>query len=181
MTVGVNKEEFAQAEEERRKREKPNITMQHAAKVVEYLWNIKVVQNKMKPLVSYDDQNFYCLSTEGVEYTLKIHNGVESDQYEFIELQNEMLTHISKTFPCPKPVPCFSNQMLAYAYLPLKDSANGRWFVLRLLTWVPGNVLSNTDHGRATTVKMGEVLFQLQQSTLGFNHPTKKHAIRTHQ
>jgi len=181
MTIGKKFAETAQNDEERRKREKPCLTKQQAAKAVMYLWDVKVSPEKMKKLDSYDDQNFYCRSNDGAEYTLKIHNGVESDTWRFIWMQNELLSHISKTFPCPKPVPCFSGQMRAYGQFHVKGSKKKRCLVLRLLTWVPGSVLTDTKHGRETIGKTGEALYALQQSMSSFNHPSMKHAHRAHQ
>lgn len=181
MKTAKKLEEAAQDDEERRKKEKPCLTKQQAAKALLYLWDIKVSTEKMKKLDSYDDQNFYCCSSDGVEYTLKIHNGVESDNWRFITMQNELLSHLSKTFPCPKPVPCFSGQMMAFGQFHVKGFKKKRCLVVRLLTWVPGSVLIDTKHGRDTTGKTGEALYALQKSISYFKHPSIKQAHRAHQ
>ena len=70
-------------EEAQRKAEKPAITEAEAAALAAALWPTTfggTAPRRIKPLESYDDQNFYVeRAADGAPFLLKVHNGVESN------------------------------------------------------------------------------------------------------
>ena len=93
-------------DEERRKAEKPQISESEAAEVARALFGVDV--QAIKELDSYDDRNFQLTVGIGSEveyYTLKVHNGVESDKPQELAAQNAMLRRLRDAgISCPVPV-----------------------------------------------------------------------------
>ena len=181
-------------EEIRRKLQKPVCAADATIPIARSLFGLEIDPSSIKPLDSYDDLNFYvrgvllppsnaengngdeastAASASAVRaFTLKIHNGCESDNIESIHAQNATLSHLAAhgfCTCCPLPVlPAQQNAMLSdtgkgggeqigFVELTLKDGSRKRHAV-RLLEWVAGTVMSSTTPSEAILIKAGAYL-----------------------
>lgn len=88
---------------------KPAFSQKEAAELVERVFGLKA--SKLKPLPSYNDQNFHvCVSeSEGKgenaqEYVLKMINCEDSQNPDLIEVQTQIMMFLSQEgFPVPTP------------------------------------------------------------------------------
>ena len=151
------------SDEERRKLFKPSITIEEAVTVMKNLYakeddKIEVLTE----LASYDDVNFKVV-LNGVPYLLKIHNGVESDDFlkvyeqaghkyktkgymgSVIHLQTAMMDLLSTNkIPTSAPIPTKEGMPVGIQDLPVVSPAHSpRQLVVRLLTWVNGKLMSS--------------------------------------
>ena len=102
------------AEEELRKEEKPQADEAACRALAADHYAFGAAVEKCRQLESYDDVNFYMRAAGGGEYIFKIHNGVESDNPEFLEGMQALLLHMrAHGIVAPYPV----------------DSTAGEWFV----------------------------------------------------
>ena len=93
----------ATEDEERRKDEKPVISVSEAVAAAKLLYGLDIHDENreaVKELDSYDDRNFYICgmlpSSDRVQHCLlKIHNGVESDRLDQLQSQNEVMIYLS--------------------------------------------------------------------------------------
>ena len=111
-------------DEERRKAEKPQISESEAAELARALFGVDV--QAVKELDSYDDRNFQLTVgiDSGVEYyTLKVHNGVESDKPQELAAQNAMLRRLRDAgISCPVPVMGKDGADTCYTELQLRQA-----------------------------------------------------------
>jgi hypothetical protein len=152
------------ADEERRKRERPFLDTAAAGRLAHDLFGVVVAS--VHVLDSYDDRNFKIVgvlpaaataaatttaaaaSDATMTFTLKVHNGVESDDANVIEAQNDVLRHLhSLGVGVCHPVTIAAEEVsapaLARATLPCENAAatpacastHTRTFVVRLLHW----------------------------------------------
>ena len=151
------------SDEERRKLLKPSITPKQAVGIMKNLYSdskddkIEVLNE----LESYDDVNFKVI-LNGVPYLLKIHNGVESDNFlkvyeqsgykykakgymgSVIHLQTAMMDLLSTNgVPTSAPVPTKEKMPVGLQDLSVVSPAHSpQKLVVRLLTWVNGKLMS---------------------------------------
>jgi hydroxylysine kinase len=164
-------------DEARRKAEKPVCSAEAAIKIVKELFGLTVEVGKVKELESYDDRNFYVCGTidgskEVNEYTIKVHNGVESDNSVILEAQNAILTKLSDAgFSVPTPTPTSASELIAYTELPLKQTGKPKRHAVRLLAWVKGKMLSDIECDACLLFNAGTYLGNLSSALDGFDHP----------
>ena len=139
-------------DEARRKEEKPVCSKETAIKIAKELYGLAVDAScKVKEMESYDDRNFYLKGTivgcaDVKEFTLKVHNGVESDTPIVLEAQNAILTHLSDAgFDVPTPMKTAADELIAYTELPLKHTGKPKRHAVRLLAWVKGKMLADIE------------------------------------
>jgi Ser/Thr protein kinase RdoA (MazF antagonist) len=134
-------------DEERRKEQKPAITNEEAAALACRIWPQLLGSGvrKIKPLESYDDQNFYVERvSDGERFLLKVHNGVESapDSVAVLDAQNAVMLHLAaKGVICSKPIatPAGAHS----AHVPLRTRGAGDVpLCVRLLEWVAGDTMN---------------------------------------
>jgi 4-aminobutyrate aminotransferase-like enzyme/Ser/Thr protein kinase RdoA (MazF antagonist) len=120
----------------------------------------------LSPLASERDQNFKVESSEGT-FILKIINAaepaVESD------FQTALLAHIgvhAGDLPVPHIRPTLSGESLAST-----TSAHGVSHRIRLVSWVEGEPLAQTDRSEAALESLGRMLGRFDAALKGFMHP----------
>ena len=95
-------------EEARRKLEKPQCTASQVIAFVRAHFTLAggdVDESSAKELNSYDDRNYYVRVVDGTEYTLKVHNGVESQMPNLLAAQSGIMRHLNAHgVPAPMPV-----------------------------------------------------------------------------
>ena len=96
-------------DEARRKLEKPRCSAADVVAFVRANFTLDggdIDDSSVVELNSYDDRNYYVKTTDGSrEYTLKVHNGVESRRPTLLAAQSAMMRHLDAAgVPVPVPV-----------------------------------------------------------------------------
>jgi len=166
------------AEEKQRKLEKPVVTVAQALSIASELFGLEAGAGagSCKALDSYDDLNFCVRGTlrggaGGGEqlYTLKIHNGVESQQPALIELQNATMLHLeARGVAVPAPLPAVGGELLVYRELLLRDGATARRHACRLLRWLPGRMLCEVEQPPRLLRQLGAYVGQMDRHLQAF-------------
>ena len=153
-------------DEEKRKLLKPSITTEQAMDIMKTLYaKDEEGSDKIEILTqleSYDDVNFK-VSLNGTLYLLKIHNGVESADFQkvyeeagrnykqkghmgsVIHLQTAMMDLLSTNkVPTSAPIPTKEGIPVGIQELPVVSAAHSpQPLVVRLLTWVNGKLMAS--------------------------------------
>lgn len=173
----------ASDDEARRKDEKPTISTEVALVIARELFNIPESSvARIRELESYDDRNFRIDTVvdgnSSSSFTLKVHNGVESDNLTILDAQNAVMIHLHEAgFCCPRPVAVAAEEEkekddvhIGWWTLPLKKGG-ARKHAVRLLTWVSGEPMSSSGSSAGLLEKAGEYLAQLSLALEQFDHP----------
>ena len=188
---GSDEQTNAIRDEAKRKLEKPMVTEAEARDVCAKRFGVRV--SKIKVLESYDDANFYVRGTflggDATErrFVLKIHNGVESDNPEFVRASNDLFNHLAREdfhISAPVPLPTVENvkdneKFIAWCEFQRKptDGSKGgngkRRFAVRLLKFVDGVLMNEISPLTPRLIReSGEFLGRLRNALDMF--PTKK-------
>ena len=189
------------SDEVRRKAEKPLLDVPGAFAAASRLYDGVVAfdaASSAKEIDSYDDRNFLlrgCLAdgsddvkkTEACDtFILKVHNGVESTNIDFVRAQVKVLMHLAAAgYRCPQSLPFASSEDVAdpadarisYLELPLKDGSGQRRHAVRLLPYIEGSLLSDVEQTRERLEHVGDFLARIDKCLMSFEHPA---CIRTH-
>ncbi|OCT89485.1 hydroxylysine kinase isoform X1 [Xenopus laevis] len=155
---------------------KPALSEDQAVQLIESLYGVKVLN--IKPLPSYDDQNFYIKSCSEdpngcCEYVMKITNSEDSRYGELLEAQTSVMVFLcSNGVPAQKPVFTKNGQSLSLETIDYGSTIQKQ--AVRLLTYLPGTPL-------ARVVATPEILFDIGKMAANidkmlaenFLHPNK--------
>lgn len=178
-------------EEARRKLEKPQCTASAVIAFVRAHFTLPggdVDESSAKELNSYDDRNYYVRVADGTEYTLKVHNGVESQMPQLLAAQSGIMRHLnSHGVPAPMPVSptagtgtgtASSDDARDWAFLelPLKSSGEdaSRLHAVRVLTWIQGEIAEQSErvvHTPAFMRSIGAFVGHVSKALDSFHHP----------
>lgn len=159
------------AEEERRKVEKPQLSLSVAVHLARKLFGMDVDEARVKQLESYDDVNFYLACRGGEQYVFKVHNGVESDNVEFLTGMNELLLHLRKhKIQAPFPLSTSDGQWMVKVEQPLKNG-QPKLHAVRVLEYVRGEMMNEQEMTPGLLFQSGCYLGQLDKILDGFDHP----------
>lgn len=190
-------------DEARRKLEKPRCTAGEIVAFVRARFTLAggdVDPASVTELNSYDDRNYYARTVGGHEYTLKVHNGVESEQPALLAAQSAMMRHLhARRIPVPIPVapddasPSSDEDERDWAFVDLPagsddadeiqnaddDETAGhhsmrRRHAVRVLTWVPGEIAEKSErvvHTPAFMRAVGEFVGDVTVALDAFAHP----------
>ncbi len=131
------------------------------------------VSGSARVLVSERDQNFQLRCDDGREYVLKIANPAEDPAV--LDFQTQALLHIARVNP-ELPVP---HIVTAAEGAPscVVDGADGRRFITRLLSYLPGGLLGDAKPSRALLRDVGSSAAKLGQALRGYAHPAERHEL----
>ena len=121
---------------------------------------------KVRPLVSERDQNFRLDTEDGQQFTLKISNCAE--QEEFVDFQNRALLHVAEkdaSLPLPRVIPDLDGQWHCSV------ESNGKTHFVRVLSWLRGEVLHDAAVDVNLAGRLGRLLARLGLALEGFDHP----------
>ncbi|RVT81896.1 serine kinase [Rhodobacteraceae bacterium CCMM004] len=113
------------------------------------------------------DDTFRVTGADGRRHVLKISNADE-DPAE-VDLQNAVLEHVAgrdPALPVPRVVPDVHGRRMAPA-----EPLDGPPRLVRLLTYLDGTPLCETESTPAERVQVGRILARLRLATAGFSHP----------
>ncbi|MFN8505266.1 phosphotransferase [Kouleothrix sp.] len=127
---------------------------------------------KVRPLGSFQDQNFQLVGDDGREFVLKIANAATS--FDELDLQNRALAHLAArdaAFPTPRLIAARGGDDM-----PVAERDGERYFV-RLLTFMPGRMLAHITSapGPALLATIGQFAGVLAHRLRGFDHPAGAH------
>ncbi|KAL0159364.1 hypothetical protein M9458_043089, partial [Cirrhinus mrigala] len=91
---------------------KPNLSHSQAIEIIKRLYGLTV--SVIRPLPSYDDQNFYMAPSEGGEYVLKVMNSADSKNVTVTELQTHAMNFLhQRGLPAQTALPTLTGQLMS--------------------------------------------------------------------
>ncbi|KAG9351193.1 hypothetical protein JZ751_025083 [Albula glossodonta] len=122
---------------------KPKLSHPQVSELIGRLFGLRV--SKIRPLPSYDDQNFHVAVSEGGEYVLKIMNSEDSRNLELLELQTHAMSFLhQRGLPAQTALPTVTGQLMS---LEDVDCGSGtQKYLVRLLTYLPGCTISKVSY-----------------------------------
>jgi Ser/Thr protein kinase RdoA (MazF antagonist) len=148
----------------------PAVSAAEAVQIAQTQFGIKAAA---KPLVSDKDCNFLLETSDGPVAVIKISNSAEDPAV--LDLQNRALLHIESTDPS-LPVPRLRYTRDGQMHYLLK-AANGESHVVRVLSWLEGDILDRQQVAAGLSTAIGTMLARLARSLRGFFHPAAGHQI----
>ncbi|XP_041972324.1 hydroxylysine kinase [Aricia agestis] len=151
-----------------------NIDHESVKLLAERLYGISVLE--LTELNGYDDRNFKLIEDPNMKnplitnhsehgYVLKILNSIDSQNPGFVEAQNEVMNFLgARGVICPKPI------RNIYGHLHSLETINGKQHVVRLLEYVPGELLKDVPKADALFYQLGEFVANIDNKLQHFNH-----------
>jgi len=137
-----------------------------ASEVRELLQTVYHLSGTLRELPSERDQNYHLIADNKEQYVLKI--AAATEKKDTLIFQNSVLQHLSKG-TCNSPVIKISVNGREIERL---TSSSGVSHHVRLLTYLPGNVLAKINpHSSSLLVDYGKFLGSLTTDLIGFDHP----------
>jgi len=131
------------------------------------------IQASAHPLPSERDQNFHLRAKDGSEWVLKIANPAENPV--LLDMQTQALLHIAQVDPSlliPR-VKVTPDGALFHEI----DAADGRRFIDRALSFLPGQLLADATLHPALLRAVGAMAARLARALRGFFHPAARHEL----
>jgi len=123
----------------RRKQLKPEISKENVLAVLSNCQNVQI----LRQLDSYDDVN-YMISIDDTKYLFKVHNGVESDNFQAAASEIQLQMALASTLTQAGLATSGSTELLETMVHDLPTvSGKIHPLVCRLLTWVEGTPMSD--------------------------------------
>ncbi len=151
-------------------RNPPQFTPDEAQELVLKLYNFS---GELTPLYSERDQNFRLKTDTGASYVLKIANVEEAPGV--VDFQTEALRHIQAQDPT-LPVPRVIETTAGEAYTTVTQ-ASGTTHIVRVLSWLPGQLVRDVAVTSALREDIGRTLARLDLALSGFFHPHARQEI----
>ncbi|XP_035409700.1 hydroxylysine kinase [Cygnus olor] len=162
---------------------KPTFGEKEATELVDRVFGLKV--SWIRPLPSYDDQNFHVRVTkskgeaEGAdEYVLKITNSEDSQEPDLIEAQTQAMIFLSaEGFPSATPYLTKDGNIMSLE--PRGSGPDSKKYMVRLLTYLPGTPVAKVAAKLATNpqifYEIGKLAASLDKAlSEKFHHPSVK-------
>lgn len=150
---------------------RPLIDEDTARKVLNKHYGLSDVA-KLSDLESYDDRNFRVELNNGQVYTLKFHNGVETDNLPLIQAQDQLLSFLFNAgITCPAPEPTKTGVTIAFEPLFVVGTPDQtRSIAIRLLSWVHGAPMNTISTTKELLTKAGAFFGRLSLKLDEFDH-----------
>lgn len=148
----------------------PTFSLEEAAEFSERYFGLA---GSASALDSERDQNFRIESEEGHSYLLKVSNA--ADDPAVVEMQTAALLHIAQVdpgLPVMRPRPALDG-----AYAAEVEVGDGTKLLVRLSTFLPGEMLEASDLEPAEIREVGSVVARMGIALRGFFHPAGGYKI----
>ncbi|XP_062385698.1 hydroxylysine kinase-like [Sardina pilchardus] len=147
---------------------KPNLSHAQASELVKRLYGL--THSKIRPLPSYEDQNFYVCVSEGGEYVLKVMNSGDSQNPTLLELQNHAMNFLQKRgLPAQTAVPTKTGQLMSLEEI---DCGCGlQKYMVRLLTYLPGATIAKIPSSPNILYQVGKMAATMDKVFQEMEHP----------
>ncbi|XP_058012167.1 hydroxylysine kinase [Ahaetulla prasina] len=158
---------------------KPTFTEKQAAELVRRIFGLEVCQ--LRPLPSYDDQNFHVSTTSfpgkgesAGDFVLKIINAEDSQNSDLVEVQTQVMMFLyGEGFPVAMPRLTQDGKVL---FLETVDTGSStQRFVVRLLSYLPGKTVATLPVTPPILYDIGQTAAKLDKTLAEkFQHPLIK-------
>jgi len=148
----------------------PAFSTQEAEAIAQRVFDI---QASAHSLVSERDQNFRLLTNDGSEWVLKIANPAENPA--LLDMQTQALLHIAQVDPS-LAIPRVRATPDGALFHEI-DGADGRRFIARVLSFLPGQLLDDATLHPALARDVGAMTARLARALRGFFHPAARHEL----
>jgi len=131
------------------------------------------IEASAQPLGSERDQNFRLRATDGGEWVLKIANPAENPA--ILDMQTQALLHIAEVDPSlgiPR-VKATPDGALFHEI----DGKDGRRFIVRVLSFLAGELLEDATLDPALGRDVGAMAARLALALRAFSHPSSRHEL----
>ena len=151
----------------------PLFTIDHADHIAATLYGLHITNAKALP--GERDHNFYLQSDTGSAFVLKIAHAEE--QPELLDLQNNALAHLASHDPSLiLPHVCTAT---TGEYIATISAPDGSQRLVRLLTYVPGKLLAETQpHTSALLSSLGSMLGNFDHGLQDFTHSAASRTLK---
>ncbi|KAL7855362.1 hypothetical protein SRHO_G00175520 [Serrasalmus rhombeus] len=150
------------------KESKPNLTVSQATDITGRLFGLAV--SSVRPLPSYDDQNFHVVSSEGGQYVLKVMNLADSQNLPLLEVQTHTMNFLwQRGLPAQTAVPTVTGQLMSLEEI---DCGFGvQKYLVRLLTFLPGTTITQVTCTPQLLYEVGRTAATMDAVLLQMEHP----------
>ncbi|AWP10836.1 putative hydroxylysine kinase [Scophthalmus maximus] len=150
------------------KNAKPNFSQSQASEMVQRVFRLTPAE--IRPLPSYDDQNFYLATVEGGEYVLKIMNSEDSKNHKLIEMQTYAMSFLHQNgLPAQTALPTASGQLMS---LEEMDCGYGcQKYMVRVLNHLPGTTVSKVPLTPQLLYDIGKTAARMDKILKEMAHP----------
>lgn len=147
---------------------KPNLSHSQVTEIVMRLYGF--TPSLIRPLPSYDDQNFFLAHCEGQEYILKIINSADSQNIDLVELQTQVMTFLYQhELPVQTALPCTTGQLMSLEKI---DCGYGNQkYMVRLLTYLPGTPIAKVTCSPQLLYETGKMAAKMDKVLQKMEHP----------
>jgi Ser/Thr protein kinase RdoA (MazF antagonist) len=131
------------------------------------------LQATAHPLASERDQNFRLIAADGSEWVLKIANPAENPA--LLDMQTQAMLHIARVDPSlgiPR-VRATPDGALSCDV----EGSDGRRFIVRVLSFLPGQLLEDARPTSALVRDVGSMTARLARALREFSHPADRHEL----
>jgi Ser/Thr protein kinase RdoA (MazF antagonist) len=148
----------------------PAFSTQEAETIAQRGFDIRA---SARPLGSERDQNFRLRAKDGSEWVLKIANPAENPA--ILDMQTQALLHIAQVDPS-LAIPRVKATPDGSLFHEI-DGADGRHFIVRVLSFLPGQLLDDATRHPALVRDVGAMAARLARALRGFSHPVDRHDL----
>jgi len=148
----------------------PAFSIEEAESIAQKAFGIRA---SAQPLVSERDQNFQLRAKDGNTWVLKIANPAENPA--LLDMQTAALLHMAETDPS-LAIPRVKTTHDGLLFHEV-DGADGRRFIVRVLSYLPGQLLEDATLHPALLRDVGAVTARLARALRGFFHPAARHEL----
>lgn len=146
----------------------PKFSPAQAADILKSLYDLTTTD--IRPLPSYDDQNFYVSCSNGHEYVLKIMNSGDSKNPPLLEVQTYAMAYLHQNgLPAQTATPTVTGQLMSLEEL---DCGFGRQkYLVRLLSYLPGTTISKVPLIPSLLYETGKMAARMDKVLQKMQHP----------
>ncbi|KAK0155298.1 Hydroxylysine kinase [Merluccius polli] len=140
-----------------------------ALEVVRRLYGLEV--STVRPLPSYDDQNFYVVAPGvGGKYLLKVTNAKDSKDTALVSVQTHTMRFLrERGIPTQTAVPTVEGELMSLQEI---DCGFGcQTYLVRLLTYLPGTTISKVPASPQLLYEVGKMAARIDKFLLEMDHP----------
>ncbi|CAL8309739.1 unnamed protein product [Lota lota] len=148
---------------------KPQLSEGQALELVKRLYGLEV--STIRPLPSYDDQNFYVVAPKGGgEYVLKVMNSADSKNPTVIDVQTQAMRFLHEHgIPAQTAVATAAGELMKLEEI---DCGFGcQKYMVRLLTYLPGITISKVPATPQLLYDVGKMAARMDKVLLKMDHP----------
>lgn len=163
---------------------KPTFSEAQACVLVESVFGLKV--SKIRPLPSYDDQNFHVwisrttdIPDGPTEYVLKINNTEASKTPDLVEVQSHIIMFL-RAAGFPTASVCRTKGDSITSLMSIDSGSETKSYLVRLLTYLPGKPIAEIPISPQLLYDIGKLAAKLDKTLEEFQHPKLSSLHREH-